>query len=575
MNANEKLKVCLKDLRRRLQGKLNECRAEKINILRRQNAQKAKNASTQHNFQVSHDSVSSANQSWEETNYDGIALSLEYALVEKKVILINNIITVLNTIINNYSTSRAVKFISLPTLLETLSYAYGIGVLTIEDVRNIFGLTVEAGRRFLSKSKDNCLSSAEYSITLLQDYFESDGNFRYNERVERFKNEISRLEADKDSFKTMLHEILGISYEEKSLADELTELLEENNRSLEAEKKDSSTLVIKKVISEIERVLNKYSDPNVYQDSMWVTVSSSFDHEKAVKPLDISVFLYTMTVCTVITDVPPRDIAACLGMLVHKDFQNRNNTRLYFERCPREVKQLLGYFNEDGTFKENPRVKDFENILRDILTKTFKCQSAMVIPEALNLMPRELRVLLEESNEKFRVMHAAERRSIKEAAAREKISEYYANGCVIEIPFLLDEFLTNLHECGFTDEEEATIKRHIDNRIQMRGYRVGLILNEEELQLYLDSKNLIKVLANDSEDLNRLSEALKNLSTIADLLSYEISSEERAYLEAEKRELLENMKTIVTKYSASSVGEASPIVSSVEGKKAMVMLPQK
>lgn len=546
MNATEKMKNCLKELRGQLQEALNKYRNRKIEIMHKRSS----NAANKYGkMQPKIDTRTSSIQDEIDEN-----LQNEYASIDSLMAFTNRVITVINLIINTYGSDRAMNYISLTGLIETLYYVYSTGALTIEEVGIIIGLDVDAGRRKLYKNTDEKLKN-EYSIAILENYFAEDGTFKYNDRVEEFKKEIERLETVPNSLQKFLKEILGIEYERKPFARELTALLIESNIAFEKSAKTSSTLIVKRSIRETERILKRYETPNddPEKNALLRLVSLSFSHEKAIKPFDICAFLHAMLVSTIVAPVSPKAISECLGMLVNVDYQNKNNQRTYIENNPREVKQLLEYFNEDGTFKENPRVKDFQNILTNLIMKDFKNNPSLVIPEGAAQLPNEIAVLLEESNEKYRQDNARKKREAQEQIAREELSRYYFEGRILEIPFRLERFYDILDRCGFSETEKNDILRYLDNRIQIKGYRVGLILDEEELQLYLDAKALLNTLQTSNRDYIELQEALKNLNSIADLISYAEDKAEREFLEGERLEVLNYLRRTLQKYGASEI----------------------
>ncbi len=563
MTPIEEMRKSLKDLKKQLQTLGKKVNGIYSNTLREM-ITKARYIGTKHkNLDDLSDEIMKVSQ---EEDYDS-----QIGTCQNILFNVEHINKTVGDFIDSFSEDRAVKYVYLGETIETLYYVYGYSHVPIEDIALLFGLVVNANYEYILKSEDNEPYDANV-IVVLKNYFNPDGTFRYNENLELFKKSISIFEKKDSSLRNALYNMLDIDYEIESFSELFTELLKKSNERILAKQKTSATLRLKSAIwSYYEQGKKRY--PELVNDYVWEVLAASFDEKKAVKPLEIAGFLHSINLC--ITEVPmnAKDIAECLGMLVYIDSKEGPKNRLYKESHEKEVKALLAYFNEDGSFKENARVTDFIKIIYELTAKDFRREGKMDLIGHLDLIPEELGKLLEESNEQYRQLHAEERRVAKEMAARESLSRYYEDGHVLEVPLHLDEFLSLLHNCGYTIEEENAIIRHMNNRKRLFNNRVSSILDEEEIQCYLDANECLIMLSVTSDDYKKMREEFKNLSTVADMLSYELDREEREYLESEKTRILEYLQKMTAKYTVSEDGEVSSISNVSNAEKTLQMKP--
>lgn len=568
MRLTEKFKRGLKDLRRQLTEKLQYYKEQENEFCEKLGRQSMEVAITYQEF------TDKMNQEEYESFLDAKAEDIclqnrdESRALKRKMLYISRIISDLNDVINNFSLDRADRFIPLQILMELLYYACSANIISLEEAGRILGMVIRAGSRNLGKDSNRY---SEVAIIVLEDYFNEDGTFKYNDRIDRFKVAIEYLERCPDTLRMLLSKFLHINYDRVDLSTGLTELLAANNALLREKVGETSTLLIKQYMNDFEEKSSQIFGNTGEQDSLWQVVSMCFDHEKAIKPIDLSCYLYTVVACTMTSEVDPKAAVECLGMLVHID--QSANSRIYDERYPKEVKRLVEYFNEDGTFKENSRVLDFRTMIGDLMRINFRKPPALQLPKSAEDLLERMVGLLEKSNDEYRRSHVQRKKEALAQKARERLIEYYdyIDGRVVAVPFDLDDFLDILGKCDFSEDENETIMRHMNNRVKIRGYKIGYILDEEELQLYLDATDLLTELSKDSSDRLEIEAAISNLSSLVSLYSSELDTSEKAYLEEEKHEILDCLERIVKKYALS--GESS--VGRGDTHKSLVIEPLK
>lgn len=464
---------------------------------------------------------------------------------------------------DSFSEDRAVKYISIAHAIETLYYVRCYSKMSLEDLAVIFGLIINADYEYLLKNRD-AEPDDMASILILRNYFAEDGSFRYNENVSLFEEELALYDLTESILEKTLDSMLDRGYPILPFAKDFKELLIKNNEKILVDTKSSAVLRVKDAIWTFDATIDESEEekdatsPTISRHMLLSIVASIFDHEKVVSPLEIAGFLHTVSMCITEISIDSRDFARCLGMLVHVDIKKGPNNRFYFEKHEKELRILQNYFNEDGSFKENPRVNEFWNTLYNISKKDFKKTLSDTFDSELRVIPDALRKLLIESNEAYRLKHREEKKRAQEAEAREKISIYYTNHRVVQIPFLLKEFYETLRKCGFSIEEESTIRRHIENRIEARGLYINAILDEEELDLYLTSKRIVASLQPDDPDYFEIRTALKNLSSLGELHTVELDEDEREYLKAEKAEIMDYLTRFVNRHRTNEEGEVDP-----------------
>lgn len=473
----------------------------------------------------------------------------QYDDISDRLMIMDNFIKGIQLYIDSFPNGNAKNYYWIDGLVRMLKYLRFLGIMNLEEIATIIGLAVSSNMRYINKFHDQ-LYDDDDRVRRLRDYFNEDGTFKYNDKIDPFRQALKEIDDDKDYFQLLIEFGIGTEYTPVPLAESLSTLLAKNNVILEIEAKDASALAAKRLFREAE--LASQNDENTdVPANFWDTVSASFDHLKAMRPLDICIFLEAIIRASRVTAVPQKVIAECLGMLVHIDYQNKNS-KTYIESHPKEIAGLMEYFNPDGTFKENPRIKNFEKILESLVNRSVQRIEASLQTEMVWTIPIACASLLMENNEAWRQVRANEKRAAKIERAREELSRYYADGRVIEIPHNIGEFDEILDRCGFSEIEKATIRRHRDNRIKMLGYRVGRILDEEQLQLYIDAEDLMKKLSPNQPDRDAIKVCFADLASIADLLSNELDASEKEYFDLEKRDILAQLKGYIDKYTLST-----------------------
>ena len=308
--------------------------------------------------------------------------------------------------------------------------------------------------------------------------------------------------------------------------------------------KQTSALRFKLAISAIannEEESKKYtgeSDEEKERNEAFLRrISMEFNNEKCIKPFNLVAFLGILQIADP-EKISCEDISICLGMLVHQNYKAMvDKTNKYIELNPKEVRALLAYYNEDGSFKENPKVEAFRKLTNELLNKIYQeipLKDLEVTNPDFSWLSDDLTSLLEKSNRRYREQRDTARAQETHFKAAERLREFYRNNRLVKMLEDMEEFVRILEESGLDEAEKRFIMGEIElKNAAAREDKVTVYLFGEDLDTYLTAKSIHSTLPIYREDYYPVVERFQYLPAIVESLRVATDTEEKEFLEGE------------------------------------------
>lgn len=487
---------------------------------------------------------------------------------------LENFIYNMGNVIESYQENLVTNKLDLPSLLELMAYAHEVENVPFEALLKCFGLAVVAGEKKLSKS-EKIRSRDEQFVIAFINYFNPDGTLRFNEHIDFFENMLKKL-CLADCYITELRYFLGVNVSQSIFPSAFKALLEQNNiRIINAmpENKTSALrfkLAIRSILTDEEK--SKYSEEaftmspteKEENEAFLRRISMAFDNEKCINPLNLAAFLGILQ-STTPEEISCEDISVCLGMLVHQNHRAMmDKTNKYIELNPKEVRTLLEYYNEDGSFKENPRVEAFRKLIYDLLNKAYQ-EITLKDLEATNpnfsCLADDLAELLEKSNRSYKEQRDTAKTQEIHLKTPERLREFYRNNRLVKMPEDMKEFACILEESGLDEAEKRFIMGEIETKAAgVKEVKVTNYLFGEALDIYLAAKRIHSTLLAYHEDYYPVIEKFQYLPSIIENLHVATDAEEKEFLEGELEETLGFLQDFIGKHKKEEVITSNNLV---------------
>lgn len=491
---------------------------------------------------------------------DGITHKFES--VRAEIESLENLIYVMGNVIDSYQEGLVTGKLDLPSLLELMAYAHEADNVPFEALLRCFGLAVVAGEKKLSKS-ENFRSRDEQFVNALMNYFNPDGTLKFNEHIGFFEEMLSRL-CITDCYITELRYFLGINVSPSIFPSAFKDLLDQNNiRIIESMPENkTSALRFKLAINAISTAeeedekseeASKMSPEEKEENEAFLRrISMAFDNEKCINPLNLAAFLGILQT-TDPEEISYEDISICLGMLVHQNYKAMmDKTNKYIELNPKEVRALLEYYNEDGSFKENPRVEAFRKLIYFLLNKAYQEITLKDIAASnpdFSCLADNLTSLLEKSNRRYKEQRATAKAEEIHFKAAERLREFYRNNRLVKMPEDMEDFIRILEESGLDEAEKRFIMGEIELKTAAaKEDKVTVYLFGEDLDTYLTAKSIHSTLPIYHEDYYPVVERFQYLPAIIESLRVATDSEEKEFIKGELQETLDYLQDFIGKH---------------------------
>lgn len=399
--------------------------------------------------------------------------------------------------------------------------------------------------------------------------FKTDLKFQQSNRkklLNYIENKISLIELIINNNPQLITKLIIDDIDINFIKSPMIYSIEEAKKNLERiiNQKNLNKELLKK---EIEKLKSYYTVQKEYADFLkkqiltTQEIINAFENDKIKDSINNMELLYQQLNYTTLTIDEMNKI---IGMTISFNTQYAKKNKKHNIENIDIINALSYYYNQDGTFKYNEDVKNYQSLIQSLFInkneneklyeKMMKALTTYNTNDFVNLLNKSNNTLKHNKEvtkpEKENETIENYKIDIEIINALQELRKYYKNGEIINIPENIEEFIINLNKANLDEQEKNYILNLInEKKSSEKTTIINKYLNEEEQEIYKESINLLDSFNYSNSDSYILKQYIEELQTILNMLITETNQDDLEYLQNEIPNIINELSIICNKYT--------------------------